>query len=234
MFDKFLSFFRGNISDNEGERTTALKNLPKERKGKKIKAVFANIPTFETQRLILRRIRVSDSSDMFEYSSDYEVTRYLTWYPHKTIDESREYAEYLQERYANGKFFDWGIEHKESRKFIGTCGFTSINLNNNQAEVGYVLARDYWGLGIVPEALRLIMDFGFNYLGFDKIEARFLEGNERSRKVMQKMGMGFDKIMYNSMHLKGEYKTVFTYSVSKEKFNGLYESQYNQYNNKYN
>ena len=225
MFDKVLSFFRGNTYDNIDD-TVDFKNLPKEKKIRKVKEIFADIPTFETQRLVMRRIRVSDYSDMYEYSSDFEVTKYLTWYPHKNIDETREYAEYLQKRYNDGKFFDWGLEYKDSRKFIGTCGFTTINLNANQAEVGYVIARNYWGHGLIPEALRLVMDFGFNCLGFDKIEARFLDGNERSCKVMKKMGMNFEKIMYKSLHIKGEYKTVHTYSISREKYNKLYISQY--------
>ena len=225
MFDKVLSFFRG-YNYNGKDDTADFKDLPKEKKGKKIKEIFSDIPVFETPRLILRRIRVSDYADMYEYSSDSEVTKYLTWYPHKSLNESKEYAEYLQKRYNDGKFFDWGIEYKGSGKFIGTCGFTTINLNNNQAEVGYVLSKGYWGQGIIPEALRVIMEFGFNYLGFDKIEARFLDGNEKSFKVMKKMGMTFERILYNSLHIKGEYKTVHTYSISREKFNSLYMSQY--------
>ena len=225
MFDKVLSFFRGCTYDGK-DNMTALKDISKEKKGKKIKEIFSNVPVLETQRLILRRIRVSDYSDMYEYSSDYEVTRYLTWHPHKSVDDSKEYTEYLQKRYNDGKFFDWGLEHKDSKKFVGTCGFTTINLNNNQAEVGYVLSRKYWGQGLIPEALSSIMDFGFNYIGFDKIEARFLDGNEKSRRVMQKMGMSFEKKMYNSLHIKGEYKTVHTYAVSREAFNKLYKTQY--------
>lgn len=225
MFDKVLSFLRGyNYTGKDDDES--LKDLPKERKSKRIKDIFSHIPAFETQRLILRRIRMSDYSDMYEYSSDPDVTRYLTWYPHKTIDESREYAEYLQKRYNDGKFFDWGIEYKDNQKFVGTCGFTTINLPNNQAEVGYVLSKNYWGQGIIPEALQIIMDFGFNYLGFDKIDARFLDGNERSCKVMKKMGMDFEKVLYNSMHIKGDYRTVHTYSITREKFNSLYPTRF--------
>lgn len=194
------------------------KNMNKDKKIKKIKEVFANIPRFETNRLILRRIKESDYIDIYEYSSDLEVTKYLTWYPHANLKESKEYASYLQKRYDSGKFFDWGLIYKPDGKFIGTCGFTSINVNNNSCEVGYVLSKKYWGMGIIPEALECVMEFAFNYFGFDKVEARYLEGNANSKRVMQKAGMVLEKIDYNILHVKGEYKTVHTYYITNEMF----------------
>ena len=217
MLDKLFSFF--NLKKNDAPVTnTGVMNIAKENKTRRIKEVFTNIPRFETPRLILRRIREIDYIDMHEYSADTEVTKYLTWRPHSTMSETKNYTNELQRRYDTGKFFDWGIVHKEDGKFIGTCGFTSINVNNNSCEIGYVLAKKYWGRGLIPEALELIMDFAFTYFKFDRIDGRFLEGNVNSRKVMLKMGMVLDKIDYNLFHIKGEYKTVHTYYITREMF----------------
>ena len=137
MFNKVFSFFnqslkiserksnRANQSKNsknieqikqfeQAERfETDFKNMNKDRKIRKIKEVFANIPRFETRRLILRRIKESDYIDIYEYSSDIEVTKYLTWYPHMSLKESKDYTSYLQKRYDSGKFFDWGLVCKQ-------------------------------------------------------------------------------------------------------------------------
>jgi len=246
MLNKVLSFFNHNLkpsgtADNTGlermetdklkksgkpgnreitERAEKdFKNMTKDKKIRKIKEVFANIPRLETRRLILRRIKENDYMDIYEYSSDSEVTKYLTWYPHTSLKETKDYTNYLQKRYDSGKFFDWGLVCKDDGKFIGTCGFTSINLNKNTCEVGYVLSKKYWGKELIPESLDCVMEFAFNYFGFDKVEARYLDGNSNSRRVMQKAGMVLEKIDYNILHVKGEYKTVYTYYITKDMYN---------------
>jgi len=216
MFQKIFSFL--GFKDLKINDAFEFNNIEKDKKARKIKEVFANIPRFETQRLILRRIREIDYIDMHEYSADTEVTRYLTWQPHASLSETKNYAHDLQKRYNAGKFFDWGLVLKDEGKFIGTCGLTTINLNKNSCEVGYVLSKKYWGRGLMPEALELIMDFVFTYLEFDRIEARFLEGNMNSLRVMQKMGMVFDRIDYNLFTVRGESKNVYNYYITREMF----------------
>ena len=216
MFQRIFSFF--GLSDLNKSDGFELNGAEKEIKAQKIKEVFADIPRFETERLILRKIREIDYIDMYEYSADADVTRYLTWQPHANLSETKRYANDLQKRYKAGKFFDWGLVHKEDGKFIGTCGLTTINLNKNACEVGYVLSKKYWGRGLIPEALELVMDFAFVYLGFERIEGRFLEGNVNSRKVMQKMGMVFDKVARNAFYINGEYKAVHHYYITREMF----------------
>jgi ribosomal-protein-alanine N-acetyltransferase len=167
---------------------------------------------------VLRRILEIDYIDMYEYSADSDVTKYLVWNPHKNLEETKKYSNDLQRRYDAGKFFDWGLVHKKDGRFIGTCGLTSINLNKNSCEIGYVLAKEYWGQGLIPEALEKIMDFVFAYFEFDRIEGRFLEGNINSHRVMQKMGMILDRVDYNLWHIKGEYKNVHNYYITREMF----------------
>ena len=195
---------------------SVFKYLTKEKKVDKLKEFFSDIPVFETRRLILRRIEKSDCYDMYEYSSDVEVTKFLTWKPHLHVNETREYIDDIIKRYKNGKFYDWGLVYKPDKKFIGTCGFTTVNLNQNICEVGYVLSKKYWNKGLITEALEHIIDLAFEYFGFDKVEARFFEGNIASKKVMLKSGMTFEKTDKNQWHIKGEYKTVHTYSITKE------------------
>ena len=224
MLRKVFSFLQNVNNTNKIYENDAVNNdvefkyLTKERKNKKLKEIFSNLPRFETERLILRRIENMDYADMFEYSADPDVTKYLTWKPHEKIEDTKDYIVGLQKRYDSGKFFDWGLVCREDGRFIGTCGFTSINIVQNTCEVGYVLSKKYWGRGYMTEALECVMDFAFNYFGFYKVEARFIEGNINSQKVMQKMGMLYERVNKNALHVKGEYKNVHTYTITIDEF----------------
>lgn len=219
MFNKVFSFlFKDSREHNKSDANTPFYMLSKEEKNKHLKAFFSDIPTLETERLILCRIKPSDYKDIYEYSADPEVTKFLTWHPHKTVAETSEYIQYVQKRYASGKFYDWGIKLKENQKMIGTCGFTTINLDSNCGEIGYVLNHDYWGRGLVPEACEMVIKYGFCYFGFDYIYARFIDGNVNSMKVMMKCGMKYFFTDRNTMRIKGEYKTIHHYKITKEEY----------------
>ena len=161
-------------------------------KKEKLYRVFSHIPELLTERLTLRKLLVADAADMYAYASQPETTRYLTWYPHPDRDYTRQYLEYLGSRYAAGMFYDWAVIYEPDCKMVGTCGFTSFSYEHNSAEIGYVLNPSYWGQGIAPEAVQAVMDVGFRVLNLHRIEAKFILGNERSRRVMEKAGMSFE------------------------------------------
>lgn len=187
----------------------------------RVKEVFKNIPVIETQRLILRKITVNDTSDMYDYSKDPELTKYLTWSPHKSEQETFRYLKLIEKKYAQGVFWDFGIEHRDDSKFIGTCGFTSFDYGTNSAEIGYVISPDYHGKGIAVEAAYAVMKFGFAVFDLDFIVARLIKGNDPSERVMQKMGMTYVDTYKNSLYVKGEYKTVVEYKITKKEFFAL-------------
>ena len=170
--------------------------------------IFKRIPTLETDRFILRKIKVSDYLDMYEYSKLESVTKYLLWRCHPDERYTRDYLSYVQSQYRAGEFYDWAIIDKESSKMIGTCGFAKLDTENNCAEIGYVINPDYWRRGIATECVRKVIDFGFNELNLHRIEARYIVGNEVSRRVMEKCGMVFEGIHKSSLFVKDEYVSV--------------------------
>ena len=169
---------------------------------------FSNIPTLHTRRLSLRPLHPIDAEDMFDYACREDVTEYLLWSPHPNISYTRDYLRYIQGRYALGDFYDWAIIDRESRRMIGTCGFTRINTDNDSAEIGYVLNPDFWGKGYAVEAARRVMKFGFEELSLHRIEAKFMQGNDRSLRVMEKLGMSFEGYHVDEMFVKGKFVTV--------------------------
>lgn len=187
-------------------------------KREEIYRIFSNIPTLQTKRLTLRRLMVSDAFDMYEYAKNSEVTEYLTWEAHPNAAYTREYLQYLGTHYNVGDFFDWGVILDEEDKMIGTCGFTRFDYNNNCGEVGYVINPAYRGREIAAEALMKVMEFGFEVLGLNRIEAKFMEGNKASMRVMEKVGMTFEGYHRASMIIKGEYKTIGVSAILRDEY----------------
>ena len=181
-------------------------------------STFKDPPCLETPRLLLCKIVPSHAEDMYEYSCDPEVTKYLTWSPHSSLAETERFVKLLQKKYDNGTFNDWGLMEKSTGKFIGTCGYTSFNYEENTAEVGYVLSKDYWGKGLAAEAVRAVMKFGFERFGLEGFLAKHMEGNDASGKVMQKCGMKFKGLYKHSMFIKGEFKNIVVYTITKTEF----------------
>ncbi len=179
---------------------------------KDAKRIFSRIPTLQTPRLTLRAMKPMDSYDMYEYACRADVTRYLTWLPHPSREYTKDYLEYVGKCYRSGEFFDWALiwraDGEYSEKMIGTCGFTRFDYDNNSAEVGYVINPEYRGRGVAPEALCRVLEFGFYELGLNRIEARYIVGNEVSRRVMEKVGMKFEGVRRQSLLNKERYVDV--------------------------
>ena len=183
-----------------------------------VRRIFKDPPTLRTERLILRRMSRDDRNDMFEYASDPTVTRYLLWEPHTDRHYTARYLAYVQSRYRAGEFFDWAVIYAPSGKMIGTCGFCAIDFNNAAGEVGYVLNPAFWHHGIAPEALCEVIRFGFKTLGLNRIEARYIVGNEASLRVMQKAGMVFEGIARSSLLHRGRYVSVGKCAILSDDF----------------
>lgn len=183
-----------------------------------ITRIFKDPPILETPRLVLRKMQKRDSHDMYEYACRRDVTAYLLWEPHESEFYTYRYLSYIQSRYRAGDFYDWAVAERETDKMIGTCGFTRLNTDANSAEIGYVLNPAYWGRGLAPEAVSEVLRFGFSELRLNRIEARYMVGNDRSRRVMEKVGMTFEGVARESMLVRGRYVSVGTCAVLRREF----------------
>lgn len=183
--------------------------------------LFIKIPTITTARLTLRRILPTDIDDVFAYASDVTVPRYLLWYPHPDKEYTARYLREVDRMYKKARFYDWAITLTDTGRMIGTCGFTSFDLPNNSAEVGYVLASRYWGQEIAPEALRAVITFGFEALMLNRIEAHFMPENSSSRRVLEKCLMHPEGVRREAMYAKGRYIDIETYAVTAAEYKNI-------------
>lgn len=103
---------------------------------------------------------------------------------------------------------------------IGTCGFTSFDIDNNSAELGYVLHPDYWGRGLGKEALMRVMIFGFAELRLHRMTAKIMTENVASKRLAQSCGMRHEATHVDGMRIKGNYETIDVYAILAGEFFG--------------
>lgn len=174
---------------------------------------FLKNTVLETERLMLRKISPRDASDMFEYASRPETSKYLLWSPHASLSVTQNLIETLRREYANETFFDFAVVLKESGKMIGTVGFTSYDERNDCAEAGYVISPSHWHAGIATEALSAILSFAFCELRLNRVEARYMIENVASRHVMEKCGMTYEGCARAKLFVKGSYRDIGVCSI---------------------
>ncbi len=187
------------------------------------------LPIIKTERLTLRAMRIEDSNDMFEYSRLPDVTRFLLWTEHPNEAYTRKYLSRVRNQYKKDEYYDWAIIYTGSEedserlkkyrgKMVGTCGFASFSPEISAGEIGYVLNPALWGNGIIPEAAHEIMKFGFSTLGLNRIEAKYIVGNDRSRRVMEKIGMQYEGTHREYMSIKGMLRDIGICAILRKDF----------------
>ena len=144
--------------------------------------------TFETERLILRPWQDSDAEALYEYAKDDRVGPAAGWPPHTSVENSREII-----RKVLSKPETYAVVLKETGRAIGSIGlhFHSDLAKENEPELGYWIGRPFWGRGLVPEAARALLNHAFLDLGCSQVWCGYYEGNERSKRVQEKLGFVF-------------------------------------------
>lgn len=148
----------------------------------------------ETDRLILRRFTVEDAQAMYDnWASDPEVTKFLTWPPHGSAELTRMLLADWAKCYEQDDYYQWAIVPKDNDNApIGSIAVVSHSDDIAGAEIGYCIARAWWRKGIVSEALSGVIDYLFDEVGMNRIEAKHDVNNPNSGRVMKKCGMRFE------------------------------------------
>lgn len=158
----------------------------------------------ETERLILREFLLSDAEGMFELDSNPNVHLYIGNKPVTTIEQSREYIEFVQQQYKDFGTGRWAVILKETNEFIGWSGikFITDKINNHQNfyEIGYRFIEKHWGKGYATEAGKAFIAHAFNEMKVEVVYAYADPGNDNSRKILEKLGLKY----VNSFEHDGE------------------------------
>lgn len=146
--------------------------------------------TIETERLILRPFTGSDAEPMFRnWASDPEVTKYLTWPAHESIEVTKQLLEIWVNENKSLDNYQWAIELKEIHEPIGSISAVETDDRTESATIGYCIGRMWWGQGITAEALHAVIDFFFSEVHMNCVNSCHDPRNPNSGKVMKKCGM---------------------------------------------
>jgi ribosomal-protein-alanine N-acetyltransferase len=150
-------------------------------------------PRLETARLILRQISADDRDGIFRNFSDPEVAKWFFEEPFTRMEQVDEIIQAFSQEFEQGEGLTWAIALKGSGEFVGTCGYGEVEVGS-RGEIGFDLAKDYWGQGLMSEALGAIVEYGFDVLGLDKVEAHTYSANARAIRLLKKLGFQLERV----------------------------------------
>lgn len=173
-----------------------------------------------TNRLLLRKFKVSDAEDAFKnWANDEDVTKYLTWKPHGSLNITKILLNQWVLDYEIPNTYNWAIEVKNTGDVIGSIGIVNIDEENLSCEIGYCLSKKYWRLGIISEALEAVIAYLFSQVNFNRIVAKHHIDNIASGKVMMKCKMSYEGTLREVRRgQNGEFISLAVYSILKSEY----------------
>ena len=173
---------------------------------------FSPFPILETERLILRRVLPSDVKEMFELRSNPETMKYIPRPLLTNHEEALAHIQMMEDKIETNEGINWAITLKGDDKMLGVIGHYRIKLEHYRAEVGYMILPEYHGKGITTEAVRCVVDYGFNTMQLHSIEGVIDPENVASEKVLQKCGFVKEAHFKENEFYDGKFIDAVVYS----------------------
>jgi ribosomal-protein-alanine N-acetyltransferase len=174
----------------------------------------------ETKQLILRKIEPEDAKDLFEFLSDVSVNQYMIHNPFENIVQVQRLINGMQQCFESKQKIRWGIAKTGAKKIIGYCDYHVFDEANLIGEISFCLAKEHWGQGIMNEAIRAVVRFGFEKLQLNRIEARSMPQNIGSLKVLEKAGFQKEGLIRQGLLKNQTFYDLCLYSILKNDCNG--------------
>lgn len=169
----------------------------------------------ETERLVLRKLCLSDVKDMYDYTSNPQVTKYLHWSAHTDISLTRKFIEDTLVKYESvNTEYTYGIQLKSTTKLIGVLKILNISYTNKRGEFTSILNPSYQGKGYMGEAWKGLLEFCFNSAGINRIQSYVTEDNKASINKNLRAGLLYEGRLKDWWIIKGEYKDALVYAIT--------------------
>lgn len=183
-----------------------------------ISKLLGTFPTIQTKSITLRKLNLEDAPMLFNYYSNENVHRHLDWYGPKTLERSYEVINIWNKGYEDGWIIRFAIADKATDEIIGTIFLSEFV--GKRAEIGYELSEQYWGRGIMSEAIQEVLSLGFNELGLVRIQAFVSEENIASRKLLTKFDFSEEGCLrlFECHSVTGECKDMLCYGLLHTEF----------------
>ena len=176
----------------------------------------------ETERLILRRFTLDDAPFMHKnWASDPEVTKYLTWPCHESVEASRCVLESWMPCYENDNYYNWAIVLKELGEPIGSIAVVEQKEDTSMVHIGYCIGRKWWHQGITSEAVEAVIRFMFDEVGVNRLEARHNVDNPNSGGVMKKCGLTYEGTLRQAATDNTGLMDLSVYSILRSEYEAM-------------
>ena len=167
-----------------------------------------------TERLTLRRFEIEDAENMFyNWANDPEVTKYLTWPAHESVDTTETILKEWISKYDEKDFYQWAIELNDLEQPIGTISAIKTDERVESVEIGYCIGRKWWHHDITSEAFAALFPFFFEQVGVNRIQAVHDVKNPNSGKVMRKCGLTYEGTLRQSGKNNQGIADIAMYSI---------------------
>ena len=173
---------------------------------------FAPFPNLETERLFLRRVATEDINEIFLLRSNKETMKFIPRPLVKTEEDTMAHIALIDSKIEANEGINWAITLKNKPKLIGIIGHYRIKPENYRAEIGYMLLPEYHGKGIITEAIREVVKYGFEKMKLHSIEAIIDPKNYASEKVLQKNGFVKEAHLIENEYYEGRFLDTVIYS----------------------
>jgi ribosomal-protein-alanine N-acetyltransferase len=173
-----------------------------------------------TARMALRPLRYRDARDFYLYAKDPQVAQYVLWDAHTSLSQTRSILRGQISRNRKENLLTMAMTLKENDRMVGTIGLVWRDWQNLSAEVGFSLAADCWGRGLMTEALIAYLRFAFTQQNIHRIEAQHDVLNPASGAVMRKAGMREEGLLQERIYYKGRHASVILFAAIRETWLG--------------
>jgi len=178
-----------------------------------LKINFNPFPLITTERLLLRQVEKSDVNEIFFLRSNENVMKYIDRPPAKYLDDAYEFIQKITDLEKNNDAVTWAITIKEDAVLIGTICYWNIQKEHYRAEVGYVLHPNYWGKGIMQEALSEVLKYGFKVMNLHSVEANVNPDNKTSIKLLERNNFTREAYFKENYFYDGKFLDTAIYSL---------------------
>ena len=174
---------------------------------------FDPFPVLTTERLILRQMTAADANEVFFFRSDDVVMKYIGRAKAQSVDEAVKWLEMVNDRLVSNEGINWAVTLQGDPKMIGNIALWRIERENYRAEVGYVMHPEHYGKGIMSEALREVLKYGFNVMKLHSVEANIDPENIASKNLLERNGFVREAYFKENFFFDGVFYDSAIYSL---------------------
>ena len=177
-----------------------------------------HLPTLRTPRVTLRPLTEADVADVFSVFADPMVLRYWDGPLMATHQDALQYIERIHYGFRRRELLQWGVADTTANAVVGTCTLTHLSAAHERAEIGFAIKQKRWGQGLGSEAVVAVINFAFEGLGLHRIEADVDPRNERSLRLLERLGFQREGYLRERYYMNGERQDAISMAMLRSEW----------------